>query len=581
MKTNAIAGFLIMLLVVLYPLVNGIQTDSFRDMARLIPENALGYFEQRDGAKVVKEFTRSPLGKKIASINFIQTGEKIGLPGSALTVITNVLSFSAKTRDNKLLHEVLGKKFALAFLPAIDKQLPEKFSDYLKNNIVLVAKPSHSAETLQFFTESYVRYVQTYSVSSVQYGKHQIMRFQVGTDILSIVIIDGMFVMSPNEKQLRRCIDTYDDGLPTLGKKADFIKIRKKFAVPDRFFYLPIDEMRKYITRQTADLTFTGKELLLKELTTTVGFANFGYGSWNKKKKTIDKVLVQYKRNEVNSVVKNYIDAIPVHSSMFSLTTENPMAFYWSNTIEFKYLFNYVEQSRREDPNLEKFWSAVQEITGKNTSEIEALLGEEASLVIEPGPKDTFFSFPLGMFFVQVTNVAELQIVLQKITDAFHIEVSEATYGPIKYLYWKPSPEDGLQPLYGFWNDLFFFGNSSSLLEMIVQRKMDDLSLLDNASLQSIDPGLSEKNNSVTYMNNVELIAVLQKGLNLVAMTLAIEDRNTAYKVRTVIDEIINPLLDGMRMYGKSCTRSYFTPEMVIIDSITTKTTGPGRQKAN
>ena len=116
---------------------------------------------------------------------------------------------------------------------------------------------------------------------------------------------------------------------------------------------------------------------------------------------------------------------------------------------------------------------------------------------------------------------------------------------------------------------------------MIVQRKIDDFSLLDNESVQAIDPGLSEKNNSVTYMNNVELITVLQKGLNLVAMTLAIEDRETAYKVQTVIDEVITPLLDGARMYGKSCTRSYFTPEMVIIDSLTTKTTGPGKQRTN
>lgn len=581
MKSNAVAGFLTMFLIVLYPLVNGIQTDGFRDMARFIPDSALVYIEQRDGAKIVKEFSRSPLGKKIAAIDFRQTGQKVGLPASALDAITEVLSFAATTRDDRLLHEVLGKKFAFAFLPSIDKQPAVDFADYIKNNVVLVAKPSHSAETLQFFTESYVRYVQTYSVSSAQYGKHHIKRLQLGADILSIVIIDGMFVMSPNEKQLRRCIDTYDGELPALRKKTDFLKIRKKFANPDRFFYLPVDEMRKYLVRQTADLTFPGKELLLKELATTVGFANVGYGSWNKKKKTIDKVLVQYKRNEVNSVVKKHIDAIPIHSSMLSLTTENPMAFYWSNTIKFKHLSNYVEQSRKEDPQLEKFWSVVQNITGKNISEIEALLGKEASLVLEPGPKDTFFSFPLAMVFVKVKNVPELRVVLQKITDAFHVPVSEASYGPVQYLYWTPSPQDGLQPLYGFWNDLLFFGNSTRLLSMVVQRKIDGLSLLDNKSVQAIDPGLDENNNSITYMNHVELIAILQKGLNLVAITLAIEDRETAFKLRTVIDEVITPLLDGVRMYGKSCTRSYFTPEMVIIDSITTKTTGLGRQRTN
>ena len=581
MKSNAIAGFLTMLLVVMYPLVNGIQTVSFKDMARFIPDSALVYFEQHDGAKVVSEFARSPLGKKFASINLMQTGKKIGLTDSIISTLTEMRAFSAEARDSKLLQEVLGKKFALAFLPPVDKHQPTDFPEYIKSNIVFVAKPKHSAETLQFFAEGYARYVQTYSVSSAQYGNHHIQRLKIHEDTLSIVIIDGMFVMSSNEKQLRRCIDTYDGELPALAKKVDFIKIRKKLTMPDRFLYLPVEDMRQFVTEQTADLNFTGKDLLQKELATTVGFDNFGYGSWNKKKKMIDKVLVQYKSNEVNDVVKNYIDAIPIRSSMLSLTTENPMAFYWSNTIEFKHFFGYFEKSRKEDPQVEKFWSAVQNITGKNTNEIADLLGDEASLILEPGPKDTFFSFPLGMFFVQVKNVPEMKTFLKKITDAYHIPVSEETYGPVRYLYWTSSPQDGLQPLYGFWGDLLFFGNSSSLLRTIIQRRIDNISLLDNAGIKTVDPGLSEKNNSVTYMNNVELITVLQKSLNLIATTLVIEDRETASKVRAVIDEIIDPLLDGATMYGKSCTRSYFTPDMVIIDSITTKNTSPVKQRTN
>ncbi len=570
-----------MLLVVLYPLVNGIQTESFRDMARFIPDTALLYFEQRDGAKVVKEFMRSPLGKKISSINFLQTGKEIGLPDPVLAALKDLYSFSGEAKKNKLLHEVLGKKFALALLPIVDEQQSADITDYIKNNVVFVAKPKHSAEALQFFTESYGRYVQTYSVSSVQYGKHSIQRLQIHDDILSIVIIDGIFVMSPNEKQLRRCIDTYDGEASALAEKADFIRIRTKFTTPERFFYMPIEEVRTSIVKQTADMTFTGKELLLKELATTVGFTNLGYGSWNRKKRAIEKVLVQYKSDEVNSVVKNYINALPTRSSMLSLTTKNPMAFYWSNTIEFKHLLAYFAKSAQADVQLDTFWSTVQNITGKNASEIAALLGEEASLVLEPGPKDTFFSFPLGMFFVQVKNVPEMKIILEKITNAYHIQISEARHGPVRFLYWTPSPQDGLQPLYGFWDDLLFFGNSSELLRMIVQRKIDDMSLLDNDGVKKIDPGLSEKNNSVTYMNNVELITVLQKALNLIAITLAIEDQQTAFKVRAVIDGIITPLLDGARMYGKSCTRSYFTPDMVIIDSITTRTIGPLRQRMN
>ncbi len=94
-----------------------------------------------------------------------------------------------------------------------------------------------------------------------------------------------------------------------------------------------------------------------------------------------------------------------------------------------------------------------------------ALLGEEISLVLEPDPKEEFFSFPLGMFFLRVKNIPELSTVLEKIIAEFNIPVSVKSYGPVRYTYWTPSPQDGLQPLYGFWDDVVFFGNSSRLLK--------------------------------------------------------------------------------------------------------------------
>jgi hypothetical protein len=579
MKSNTIAAFLTMFMVVIYPLVMGIQTDGVRDMARFIPDSALVYFEQRHGSKVLKEFTKSPLGKKFETINFLNTGKKVGLTKPVLRTLEDMLSFYALTKDNKLFHEVFGKRFAVALLSPVDIKQYDDFTDYIKENTIIVAKPEHTVGGLEFLGESYDRYDQTYFVSSAQYGNHHIKRIQINEGTFSMVTIEGSFVMSRNEKQLRRCIDTFDAELPALANNADFIAISQGFEMPDRFFYLPISDVRKFLTKTVTDLTFTGKDLLLKELATTVGFANFGYGSWNTKKRVIDRVLVQYNSNEVNSVVKNHVDAAPIRSSMLSLTTENPMAFYWSNNIKINHFLRYFEKSRKEKPQIENFWSTVENITGKNMIELFSLLGEEVSLVLEPGPKDKFFSFPLGMFFLHVKNVPELRTILAKIIDEYDIPVSVKSHGPIRYSYWTPSPQDGLQPLYGFWGDFIFFGNSSSLLGMIVKKNSEDFSLLDNMTVKAIDPGFTEKNNSVTYLNNAELINVLQKGLDLVGMTLAIEDRETAFKVRTVIDEIINPLLDGARMYNKSCTRSYFTPEMVIIDSITNKTTGPIKKK--
>ncbi|NOR24717.1 MAG: DUF3352 domain-containing protein [Desulforhopalus sp.] len=576
MKSNTTyAAVLVILLIVIYPWVSGLQGNRSRNMAQFIPDSALVYFEQHHGTKALKEFTESPLGKNFEAINFLETGKKIGLTDSFLLNLEDILTFYATAKDNKLFHEILGEMFAVAIFSPIDSKEYTDVKDYIRENTIIVSKPKHNAGVLDFLGESYGRYAQVYYVSSAQYGNHHIKRIQIKEEKFSIVTIEGFLIMSLNERHLRRCIDTYDAELPALTKSSDFVKIRKNFEISDRFFYLPINNARKFVMESVADLAFPGKELLLKELETTVGFINFGYGSWNSKESVVDKVMVQYNNSEVNSIVKNHTDIASSRCSMLSLTTENPMAFYWSNTVKIQHLLRYFENNTKKEPQIEKFWSTVEGVTGKNTEEIFSLLGGEVSLVLEPGPKENFFSFPLGMVFLKVKNVPELRTIFEKIIDEYNIPVSVKLYGPLGYTYWTPAPQDGLQPLYGFWGDYLFFGNSSSLLRMIFKKKSGDFSLLDNANIKTIDPGFTEKNNSITYMNNVELIKVLKKLLDLVGMTLSIENRETADKVRAILDGIINPLLDGASMYDKSSTRSYFTPDMVIVDSITNKTTGP------
>jgi hypothetical protein len=575
MNSNPITVFLTMLLAVVYPLVSGMPTDGFRDMARFVPDDALIYFEQRHASKALREFNKSPLGQKISSIKFLETGRKIGLTDSVLHTLEDMLSLYTSANDNKMLHEIFGKRFAATLLPPIENTQSANLLNFIKDNTVFIAKPRQSSGWPQFLDKTYTRYVEKYFVSSMQYGNHHIKRMQINGQIISVVHIEGFLVSSYNERQLRRCIDTFDGESPALAIKTEFVRIRKQFDTPDSFIYLPIDDVRVYIAKSAAHLTFPGKSLLLKELATTVGFTNFGYGSWTRKKSVIDKVLVQYDSQQVNEVVKNHIDAKPSRCSMLSITSENPMFFYWSNNIKIKHFLQYFEKSRKDAQRAENFWSTVEKITGKNAQEIFLLLGEEMSLILEPGPMDEFFPLPLGMFFLQVNNVSEIRSILEKIIAAYDIPISVKSYGPIDYVYWTPSPQNGLQPLYGFWDDFIFFGNSSSLLQMIVNKNLKNVTLLDNRNIKSIDPGFAEKNNSVSYLNNVELITLLQKGLDLLAMSLIIEDSEAAVKVRAAIDGVVNPLLDGAKMYGKSCTRSYFTPEMVVIDSVTTKTAVP------
>lgn len=570
MKTNIFVIFASILLVVVYLLVMQIgELEEYADMAEFIPETTLVYIEQRDGSGAISRFAASPLGKHFESLDLAATGKKIGLASTTLASIEEIVSGYNYIKDDTFVHQLLGNHFALAVLPPLQNQQPPTFKEFFKMNSVIVTRPRHSTGLLEFLAENYSRYSDELSITSVQYGNHHIKRIKRQGGAISLVAIDDHFLVSLNERQLRKCIDTYDKENRAAADNTLFLEVRKNFNHPDRFLYLPVNQVRRFLTDVVNTHANAGKELLLKELQTTRGFTGFGFGAWSSDKNVVDKVVVTYDANEVNNHVQNYLNIAPVRSSMLSLSTPEPMVYYWSNTLDFNNFLLYADDEATSDPRLVKFIDTIEQSTGKSAKEILSFLGGEVSLLLEPGPKENYFPFPLGLVFVKVDKMKELDSLLNLLVEKYEVPVRTKTYGTARYVYWKLSPQDGLKPLYGFWQDMFFFGNSSQLLEKTVNAHSQDISLPNIPAVKNIDPGIKEKNNSITYFNNVELIEVVQGTLAMIGTLVGIEDRRAAINIRIVRDEVINPLLEGLTMYDRSITRSYFSRDRVIVDSIT------------
>ncbi|MFW2366602.1 MAG: DUF3352 domain-containing protein [Desulforhopalus sp.] len=570
MKINVVVSFLSVLLVVAYLFVMQIEVDEIgSDMASFIPDTALLYFEQQDGSKALSRFVASPLGKHFEALDLVATGEKIGISTTALASINEFISGYKRLKDNTLFHELLGKRFALAVLTPLQNQNYSTVKDFFKLNAVVVVHPHHNTGLLEFLAENYSRYSEGVSITTTQYGNHHIKRIKKGNLNVSLVGIEGHFLVSENERQLRKCIDTYDDERVAVADNKIFLAVRENFDAPDRYLYLPVDRLRGFLTDFVKNNIMAGRELFLKELHTTLGFTGFGFGAWSREESVVDKVIVTYDTEEVNSHVKNYLDVVPSKSSMLSLSTPEPMVYYWSNTLDFNNFLLYASDEKSSDPRLIRFIETIEETAGKSAEEILSLLGGEVSLVLEPGAKENYFPFPLGVVFVKVDRVEDLEKLFQLLLEKYDVPVNSTTYGEARYVYWKLSPQDGLQPLYGFWQDMVFFGNSSKLLRKIIDVNGDDNFFPDGPEVKGIDPGIKGKNNSISYFNNLELIKVVQGTLGMIGTLVGIEDRRAAMNIRILRDEVISPILEGLTMYDRSITRSYFTRDMVIVDSIT------------
>ena len=211
----------------------------------------------------------------------------------------------------------------------------------------------------------------------------------------------------------------------------------------------------------------------------------------------------------------------------------------------------------------------LESVSSYSIEQILSILGDEVSLVIEKSGGDNFIPVPLAAAFFRVNPKVDISEIVNYIVDSFEVPVIEQVYNSVTYLYWVASPQDGLQPLCGFWSNLFFIGNSAQLIERVIDGYNENKSLLTNRKIRDIDPGIIEDNNSVTYFNNVEILELAQRLLSALGTMVSMEDREKAKKARIVITEVLNPFIEGLKEFERSCTRSYFAPGMVVIDSKT------------
>lgn len=569
MNTNAFVTFNTLLLLVVYLLVYRYDPDHEENMAKFIPANALIYYEQRDAGSAIQAFRNTQLGKNFAAINFRSIGKKTGVPDKFTAAVELVQKNYPLVFENDIVDELLGKRFATALFWPENGVTDYDFPTFMKENSILVAEPRHSAGMLKTVAEYYSKRLETVSIQTIQYGNHQISRVRTSEGVVAFSVIEGLFVVSYNEKLLKLSIDAFDDEIPSLFSVDSFGPAQSKFSRPQRFFYFPIDSLKKTTQHLLEYLDPGTRDILQQQLAETEGFTGISYGAWPNANIVQDKIIFSYEAEHTNPLVQQILTKPPSNNSMLDLTTADPLAYYWSNTIDVENFLTYLPLQGEKSSMVYNYISRLEKRTGQEIKDILAVLGEEVSLVVEKSGEENFIPVPLGAAFFRVDPEVNLSELVNNIVDAFDVPVIEQIYNSVTYLYWVASPQDGLQPLCGFWSNYFFIGNSAQLIERVIDGYNEETSLLSNSRVSAIDPGITKKNNSVTYFNNVEIIELSQRLLSALGTMILMEDKEKAKKTRLIIDEVINPLLNGLKEYERSCTRSYFAPGMVVIDSRT------------
>lgn len=570
MKINTFISIASFLLVFVYLLVFNIDLDEFDDMARFVPDSALLYVEQSNGGESLLRFSKSPLGKAFESIDFSTTGVEIGISEVTQKNIDGLLAVYEKAKENILIHEFLGKKLVISVLSPLNDSEIGDFKKFVENNTVFITEPLHNAQILEFLTEKYLRSEEKKSFTTTQYGNHQIKRIKIGERVLAVVRIDGLFICSFNERQLRLCIDTYDlEGSP-LKERAEFSQIKKRAQNSDRLIFLDLENLRHFFGKSFQDKDFYGSTILSTVLKKTESFGGLAQISWPKKMTVESTVIATFDSDKIDRSVGKFLTVPSTYNTMTEYFLPESMVYYWSNTLDVTYLLDYFEAHFASTAQVDIWLSDLKRKTNVDVRNILSLLGGQSTFIALKGVEENFFELPLGLTFFKLKDPAQFTEQFNKLVSSFNVPIISETYLDVTCNYWALSPQEGFFPLYGFLGEYFFIGNSLTLFKKVINSQKTGMSVAKKSRELGINPGFQNRNNSMAYMNNREVLRVLRKTLKMVSTVIAIEDKEVAQKVRILVDKIVSPLLTGAEMYSMSGRRSYFTSDMVVIESITT-----------
>jgi len=570
MKFKKFLIFSTILFAAISLLVWKLQPVRVGDPAAYIPDTALLYVKQKDVENFFYDLEHSRLGRTIQSINFLKIGEDLGLTDEQLTTIKKTDTAIRDNWDSEIIEELFGQQVALALLQPLSSTVHLNLADYLKANTVLITEPGYKAEFMQMIAERYAVYRKDITISAHQYGKYHIKRISIDDDTLSTVTISGFILMSFEEGQLRKCIDTFDDELPSLVEHKDYSRLRNHYSQPDQFMFLALGNCRDFITKNLLTDGFPGKDIIEKEMAATEGFAGVSYGAWKNQSLISDRIMVLYSHEMVNTIVEKRLRIPPSICDTLQFSPINPLVFYWTNTIDFVQLYQlYSKRVGENDDNLIKLSETLRDQTGMTVNEFFSMLGKELSYIITSGQVDNSLPIPFGIILIKVEEPEKIEAALEKLISSYNIPTKVHNYGSTSFHYWAEAPQDGLEPLYGFMDNFLFIGNSRPLVKQVIDRYQDGKNLLTEPKFLEVDLGLTKPNNYISYTDNVGLISITQSLLQLAGTMIAIENRDTAEKVKIILRDIINPILDGLSMFDRTATRSYFTEDSVVIDSMT------------
>ena len=123
-----------------------------------------------------------------------------------------------------------------------------------------------------------------------------------------------------------------------------------------------------------------------------------------------------------------------------------------------------------------------------------------------------------------------------------------------------------VQPAYAFFNGFCIVSINHQLIKDIISTYKNGDNITTDKDFPAVNKGLTDKNNNIMFVKFDQLIDKIKEIVIFGRDMIVLKDQGEAEKAAIVISGVINPVLDGLKMYRTIGSRTFTKEDEIEAD---------------
>ncbi|MBT8363656.1 MAG: hypothetical protein KJP23_03055, partial [Deltaproteobacteria bacterium] len=377
-------------------------------------------------------------------------------------------------------------------------------------------------------------------------------------------ITGGLVVLALHRRPLVRCLETLKEPASSLAQNPDYHAVEREFkdkSDPEVYSFVNLQELYRLgaevVSKNIDDRP--DYKLFEKQISQMGGFYAAGYAAYDDGSTVLQKKMVfMVDRALLEPQYARALNIKPETGAMLTMLPQSTLGFIWQNTLDLKlYYDSLIESEDLKPEDIAYFDAKVQEKIGMSVEELVNSFGPQWGLALQSIKTGGFFPIPELGIFIQSAHPDIAERIIRQAAAKSDMPISTEAYGSQQISYLQLPFGGDLRPCYAYINGYCIVAVNTKIIKSYIDTINGGQNITNSDSFKAVDKGLSDKNNQLAYIRFDQLMDTVPEIIRWGSSMAATAKPEKAGQIAPVAEQLVNPLIDGLKMYKTVGLRSF------------------------